>query len=257
MMEKLNFVLSNLNFDNEKAYIEKKRQYELSEMEQKKKRMKQLLSASGFDLSEVKQIKEFVFLEFLYQGKKGEVKNSKELIEKARQWWNGLKDEYPFLVLVGNKGTGKTALAKKIAYSYLMKGGNVFFIDKKMIDAKAYEFDNIATFIETLIDVNLLVIDDLLSGHQSDFKFAQVFTILDARYRMKKPTILTMNEDIRTYRDKNSYEDIVLLADRLVEVGLFIEFDYPSLRDPNMKEAAKNGDIRHLQVSWKKKEFSF
>jgi len=71
-------------------------------------------------------------------------------------------------------------------------------------------------------------LDDILSGYLTDYRFAQLFSVLDYRYLMRKKTIITSNEDLRVYNLSNP--DYKRLVDRLYEVGEFVYFDYPSRR---------------------------
>lgn len=163
------------------------------------------------------------------------------------------------MVLYGERGTGKTQLAKKIAVAALTSKKerlNVYYTDKKHIDKKIYDFDSKEEFLDFLMDVKFLVIDDLLSGHNSEFSFAQIYTVLDYRYQQGKLTLLTMNEDIRKHREESKYDDVNLLADRLEEVAEFVHFDYPSLRSRKFLEFAKKGDIRPLQTGKPNKNLS-
>ncbi len=243
----------------EEAYKKMLEIEKIYEKEEKLKAFINKLQASGLTYDDYKRAKEFSFYQFYYL-RNGKTKHSKFIIQKVRKWWKETRKEKPFLVLFGEKGTGKTQLAKKIAVVALTSKEerlNVYYTDKKNIDRKIYDFDKEKIdnkreeFLEFLSEVKFLVIDDFLSGHISGFSFAQIYSVLDYRYQQGKLTLLTMNEDIRKYREENKYEDINLLADRLEELAEFIHFDYPSLRSKKLLEAAKNGDIRDTQKSLK------
>ncbi len=247
----------NLKLD-EKIYKEKEKQFQEIERQQQLMKYQQRLIDSGFTVEDVKRIKEFKFYEFLYYDRDGKVKNTKDKIEAVRLWWKEGRKEYPFLIMYGEKGTGKTQLAKRIAFAAFEKNMAVYYIDKKQLDMKLYNFEHLTEFLEYLMSVDLLVIDDLLTGYQTDYKFSQLYTVLDYRYQQSKETVITMNDDIRKYRQEGN-DHVNLLADRLNECAWFVYFDYPSLRDKSFLEAARNGDIRHLQqvkkVERKAKEF--
>lgn len=251
MDKEFSFLVEKLRNDfSEKAYLAKKK--ELEEIEKKQRIQKFLddLKESGLTYQDVIQSKKFKFYEFLYLSN-GKTKNSKEKIESVRKWWKQEKNNYPFLVLFGEMGTGKTMIAKKIAYIQFSQRRSVFYIDKKKLDIKLYEFENLNEFLTKMMEVELLVIDDLMTGHKTDYRFSQIYTVLDYRYTQRKLTILTMNEDIRKYRQEKEINDLVLLSDRLNEIGYFVWFDYPSLRSREWVELAKKGDIRTLQKNAK------
>ena len=225
--------------------------------QEKISQFKETLLASGLTFDDYKKAKNFSFYQFYYL-KNGKAKHSKFIIQKVRKWWKETRKEKPFLVLFGERGTGKTQLAKKIAITAITSKEklNVYYADKKHIDKRVYNFNSKEEFLDFLMEVKFLIIDDLLSGHTSEFSFAQIYTVLDYRYQQGKLTLLTMNEDIRKYREENKYDDINLLADRLEEVAEFVHFDYPSLRNKDFLKYAQKGDIRPLQQRKENKNFN-
>ena len=50
-----------------------------------------------------------------------------------------------------------------------------------------------AAFIASLDDYSLLVIDDLGVERSTEYAMEQMFTVIDSRYRSKKPLIVTTN----------------------------------------------------------------
>ncbi len=48
-----------------------------------------------------------------------------------------------------------------------------------------------AAFIASLDDYRLLVVDDLGVEHSTEYAMEQMFTVIDGRYRSKKPLIVT------------------------------------------------------------------
>ncbi len=50
-----------------------------------------------------------------------------------------------------------------------------------------------AAFIASLDDYSLLVIDDLGVERNTEYAMEQMFTVIDSRYRSKKPLIVTTN----------------------------------------------------------------
>lgn len=186
-------------------------------------RLRDMLNACGLSLNLYQKFRNFNYQIITYNGK-----TSKPIIEKVRQWVRGGYKEKPFLVLYGNYGTGKTMLAGKIAALKFDKDRQVYFTTKKDFDLKITNFDeDVHEYIENLKNIDLLIIDDILSGYLTDYRFAQLFSILDHRYLERKPTIITANEDLRKHKGNSDYER---LKDRLYEIGEFVYFDYPSFR---------------------------
>ena len=61
-----------------------------------------------------------------------------------------------------------------------------------------------AAFIASLDDYSLLVIDDLGVERSTEYAMEQMFTVIDSRYRSKKPLIVTTNlklEEIKNLPD--------------------------------------------------------
>ncbi len=154
--------------------------------------------------------------------------NHRKVKDKILRWLKEIWVEKPFLVLYGNYGTGKTMIAGKIATILFDKKRPVYFTTKKDFDLKITNFDeNVSEFIEDLKQRELVVIDDFLSGYLTDYRFSQLFSILDHRYIERKLTIITANEDLRKHKGNSDFER---LKDRLFEVGEFIYFNLPSYR---------------------------
>lgn len=230
MKEELEKFLNIVKEFDEKVYQEKKRQFEEAERSQEQMRLKLILEGCGMDLRIYNEAKNFKFDEFEYEVN-GEKKKSSEIIESVREWFKYKKREKPFLILYGNYGTGKTKIAQKIAINVIEKRlGSVFYVEEKLLDSKFYEFDEVNNFIDEIKGVDYLIIDDFLTGHRTEYKMSMLFTILDYRYSRKLYTIITSNFDFLNSDNKQEITDFARLKDRLLEVGHFVKFDYPSRR---------------------------
>ena len=187
------------------------------------------LKDSGININLYERFKNFRF--------ETPTENHQKVKEKVLKWIKKGWSEKPFLVLFGNYGTGKTMIAGKIATILFDKKRPVYFITKKDFDLKITNFDeNVSEFLEDLKQRELVVIDDFLSGYLTDYRFSQLFSILDHRYIERKPTIITANEDLRKHKGNSDFER---LKDRLYEVGEFIYFNLPSYRSRRMLKQKK------------------
>lgn len=236
-------ILKNIQID-QKAYEKKKKEFEAIERLEKLQKLKERIRESGLTEEEVRKLKDWKFLEFQYGSK-----HTKRIKDKIVSWIReGYKDK-PFLILYGNKGTGKTTLAKKILVLKLSKY-SVHFITHNRFNLKLYEFDKQSEFLDYLIDVDFLAIDDIGTAKETDYNFSKLFMVIDERYALNKPTIITTNttfEDVKQINEtKVSGKDreLVLMLDRFMEKGLFIRFDYPSLRNPKLLKQAQEGNIK-------------
>lgn len=237
------------------VYEKKKKEFEEVERRLKAQKFVNKLKASGLSISDYKRLKNFKFLIFKYLNK-----SSQQIRDKVARWYKDDYREKPFLVLYGNKGTAKTTLAKKLVLLWLNRS-NALFIKKTELDLKLHNFDELDEFLEKLKIVNLLVIDDFGTGYDTDYKMSHIFAVLDYRYDNDLPTILTSNlnlteetANIDETREKGFLKDFALLVDRLKEKAVFVEFDYPSLRDKDILAQARAG---YIKTKYKKKEINY
>lgn len=126
-------------------------------------------------------------------------KNLRDAFEAARHF---AMDPHGWLLLQGGFGVGKTHLAAAIANTVNERGGDVLFVlvpdlldhlrsgfDPKSIESYGELFDR-------LKNTPLLVLDDL--GAESPTPWAQekLFQLLDHRYLLRLPTVITTNKPI-------------------------------------------------------------
>jgi len=229
----------------------KEEMWKLYEEKLREEEERRTAEGMGLSLEEYRTILTWKFLEFNYLTEKREKKNTKTIKEKILWWLKGGLKVKPFLVLHGKMGTGKTMVAKKLVV-LLSRHFSAYFVDVKDMYLCFYEFDKLAEHIEFFCDVGVLAIDDVGTGYSTDYRFAHFFQVMNYRYRYYKPTVITTNMNLlETKGDetklKGEEKDMVLFVDRLREVGHFVEFDYPSLRDPEMMKMAltKGFVVRH------------
>ena len=213
----------------------------------KQEELRRHVEGIGLTLKQYRDAQAFRFLEFTYTVG-GQQKSTAEIKERIREWICGGWRATPFLILYGRKGTGKTKLAQKLAI-LLSERHSVYYVDKKELDLRLYDFNSLEEFIDTLKSVDILIVDDFGTGYSTDYKSAYFFQVMNYRYENDLRTILTTNIDLLTVRgDETSLrgeeKDMVLLVDRLREKGCFILFDYPSLRRPEIRRQAEKGVIQ-------------
>lgn len=136
------------------------------------------------------------------------------------------------LLLYGGVGTGKTYLAACIANFLLDQGVSVVMTSFVRI---LQDMQGLNTgwdeqqFMRKLNNVKLLVLDDLGAERSTDYALEKVYGIVDARYRARKPLILTTNLALAHMQ---SVTDIryARIYDRVFEICYPIEFKGQSLR---------------------------
>lgn len=109
-----------------------------------------------------------------------------ELIKKiSKKFINNFDDpDEKNLLFTGNTGLGKTFLSGCIANEILKKGKNVLYQTAPiMLDTVInYKFGKTDdTIYKSLLDVDLLIIDDLGTECMNNMKFTELFTILNTR----------------------------------------------------------------------------
>jgi DNA replication protein DnaC len=163
---------------------------------------------------------------------------------RARAWWlNALdgKGAKPWLVLVGNVGTGKSHLAAACVRAALEAGKRSYFrvwgdYLKRLQLSWGGGDEREADIIEELADGWLVAIDDLDKRRGTEWGREMLFSVINSRYNNRLPTVLTLNTAL-TELDavapgRLALESLLGAAtlDRIFELATVVEFDGPSYR---------------------------
>lgn len=138
------------------------------------------------------------------------------------------------LVLSGKTGRGKTALAIAIAMKAIQHGADARFITAAdLIDtltAPAQQ-GRLQAAIEPFIAVKVLVIDEIGYLPHADDAANVLYTIVDARYRLRRPVIMTTNKPLTQWGAVLHDADLAeAILDRLLEHGRHLEITGRSWR---------------------------
>jgi DNA replication protein DnaC len=112
---------------------------------------------------------------------------------------NYAEDPKGWLVLIGPNGCGKTHLAAAIANQYLEEGAAVLFITViDLLEHLRATFAPTSTVVydqlfSRMREAALLVLDDLGAHQSSPWANEKLFQLLNYRYNLCIPTIITMN----------------------------------------------------------------
>ncbi len=118
-----------------------------------------------------------------------------ETAKKYVAQWETMYRQSVGLLIWGDVGTGKTFLAGCIANALLDAGVTVLMTNfSRILNAMTglYNVDRNA-YVDDLNRYDLLIIDDLGMERDTDFALEQVFSVIDSRYRVRRPLIVTTN----------------------------------------------------------------
>lgn len=168
------------------------------------------------------------------------------LLSKARKYvqkWEEFKAEDIGLLLFGNVGTGKSFFAGCIANALLDQGVPVLMTSfPRILNTLGTLYsDERNTYISSLNEYDLLIIDDLGSERETDYALEQIYSVIDARYRSRKPLIITTNLSLQEMKNHAYGNDLryARIYDRVLEKCQPIAFTGKNYRRSNAKDAYK------------------
>ena len=120
------------------------------------------------------------------------------------------------LLLYGNCGTGKTYAACEVANALIDRDYSVLVTNfARVLNTLQGTFEK-QKYIDSLNKYQLLVIDDLGIERDTQFAKEQVFNIIDSRYRVGLPMIITTNLSMEKIKNPDDIEN-ARIYDRILE----------------------------------------
>ena len=136
------------------------------------------------------------------------------------------------LLLYGNVGTGKSYLSACIANSIMERLHSVCATSMVKIMDLARDFkekDTLANLEAKMMKADLLILDDLGTESNSSFASEIVYRVIDGRYRIKKPMVITTNLTLEQMQNCLDL-DKKRVYDRILEVCYPMQFTGKSFR---------------------------
>ena len=169
------------------------------------------------------------------------------LTAKAKRYvehWEDAARKNIGLLLFGDVGTGKSFLAGCIANALLEQDVPVLMTNFPTILNRMTGLfgSDRADFLASLNAYDLLILDDLGAERGTEYALEQVFAVIDARYRSRKPLVVTTNLTLDALKHPDDLAH-ARIYDRILEICAPILFGGENLRVEKaneMKTAARN-----------------
>lgn len=151
--------------------------------------------------------------------------------------WQTMYEKSMGLLVWGAVGTGKTFLAGCIANALLDQGVTVLMTNfARILNSMTglYSSDR-NVFLDDLNRHALLIIDDLGMERSTEFALEQVFSVIDSRYRVQKPLIVTTNLKPSEMKGTDSLARR-RIYDRVLERCIPVQVNHRNIRQKNAQE---------------------
>ncbi|SMF40844.1 ATP-binding protein [Pseudobacteriovorax antillogorgiicola] len=128
--------------------------------------------------------------------------NGREILQAIAVWLREFSLEQPKgLLLGGPVGVGKTFLLSAIAKNFAARGLTVRFVDffQLLNELKAAYSDakSDANVLKPLINVDVLIIDEMGKGRNSDWEMSILDQVVMGRYNQNKIVVASTNYDLK------------------------------------------------------------
>lgn len=138
------------------------------------------------------------------------------------------------LILYGTTGNGKTFMGCCVANKLIDNGFSVLVKNFNTISNELFATAYKDEYMDRLNRVSLLMVDDLDIERESAYMNEVVYSVIDGRYRAKKPVIVTTN--LSSKQMKEAVGDKKRVYSRLVEMCIPIHVTGADRRYSNAKK---------------------
>ena len=164
-------------------------------------------------------------------------------MKKYVENFDEMKKQGKGLLLYGSVGTGKTFAACEVANALIDKGYPVLVTNFARIINSLQATFNRQEYIDSFNRFSLIVIDDLGIERNTEFAKEQVYNIIDSRYRVGLPMIITTNLSIDKIKKPDDIEN-GRIYDRILERCFPVEVTGQSRRRKAIRE--NYNDIKNM-----------
>jgi len=120
-----------------------------------------------------------------------------QIYNKLRGYASNFSPASKSLLLWGQPGLGKTHLALSVASVVLARGFSVVYIPANdlfaQLDRERFSNNEDTDALKTVLNCDLLILDDLGTEYLNAFIQSQLYTIINDRLLARKPTIISTN----------------------------------------------------------------
>ena len=137
---------------------------------------------------------------YRYQNFRDRGGNGRQVLQEVKDWMREFQPGKS-LVIEGPVGCGKTFILASLAKAFAIQGYSVKFADffqlTSEIKAGFSEGKSDAALLQPLIDVDILVIDELGKGRNTDFELTVIDQLVCSRYNQKKSILASTNYKLK------------------------------------------------------------
>lgn len=134
------------------------------------------------------------------------------------------------ILFYGAVGTGKTFLSACIVNALIEQGRPCLCTNfARITNTMQSHFEGRQEYLDSLNKFHLLVIDDLAAERNTEYMGEIIMSIIDSRYRAKKPIIVTTNLTAQELRSPSDIRRARIFS-RLFEMTVMIEVTGPDRR---------------------------
>lgn len=154
--------------------------------------------------------------------------------------FDSMLDKGKGLLFYGAVGTGKTFYAACIANALIENGNPCLFTNfSRIANALSGYKEDKQKYIDDMNKYDLLIIDDLFAERDTSYMYEIIHSVIDTRYRAKKPLIITTNLTSEQLKHPQSMKEYRIYS-RLFEICLPVEIKGKDRRRKTLAEDYKS-----------------